>query len=169
MRRAVGPITLAVLATVVVALLVPDRRVVGEAVAAYLGCLAACVAWWLLSTGPDRTDSEPLRAALTRTAISSATRGPDELLQLARLISFAHGSAMDAQSRLRPCLRQLACSLLLARRGLEVDPETGDVAGCLAISGEPLLERRPARLPAIGEPGPSLAEISTVVQRLEAI
>jgi hypothetical protein len=170
-RRAIGPIAVALAATAVASFLVPNRSVVAPAVAGYLTCLAACAAWWLIPSGSPlrRSGADPLRTALTRTVRGPATPGPDDLLQLDRLIVIAHASALDTQARLRPRLRQLACSLLSARRGDDLDPAAGDVAGRLGLADEPLLERSPSRLPSIGEAGVSLADLSRVLDRLEAI
>jgi len=92
-----------------------------------------------------------------------------DLVRLERLISAARDSELDAQARLRPRLRELACALLSSRRGVELDPATADVAAFLGAPGEPLLERPPARRPSITERGPTLDHLGHIIDRLEAI
>jgi hypothetical protein len=170
-RRLALPCAIAVLATLVAGLLVGDASIAQAVVGAYLACLAGCAAWLCIprAARQPRRQADPLRAALSRSEKRAAIRKPDELLGLELSLSAASGAALDAQFRLRPRLRELACALLLARRGVAVDPVVGDVASALGVTGEPLLEGRPARRPPITEPGPSLAAIGAVVGRLESI
>ncbi len=170
MRRAGGPVVVAVLATILASVLVSNRAAVAPAVTGYIACLAACAAWWLLhEIRPRGLDAHDLMtAALTRGSTPTAPPVAD-LVRLERLISAARDSELDAQARLRPRLRELACALLSSRRGVELDPATADVAAFLGAPGEPLLERPPARRPSITERGPTLDHLGHIIDRLEAI
>jgi len=170
-RRAVLPIGVAVVATVVAAFLVPNRTLVSPTVAAYLTCLAACAAWGLLG---GRISPPSGRRDLLRSALGSARRRPratwpHDLVQLQRMISAASGSALDAQFWLQPRLRELACALLQVRRGLVLDARSDDLASALGVAGEPLLQPRPEWRRSTSEPGASAADIAALLDRMEAI
>jgi hypothetical protein len=170
-RRAAGPVVVGVLATILASVLVSNRVAAAPAVTGYIACLVACAVWWLLQGTRRRGRGAPdlMTAALARGATTPAAPRAADLVQLERVIAAARGSALDAQARLRPRLRALACSLLSSRRAVELDPATADVAAFLGAPGEPLLERPPDRRPSITERGPTLDALAKVIERLEAI
>jgi len=170
-RRTAGPVVVGVLATVLTSVLVSNRVAAAPAVTGYIACLVACAVWWLLQGTRQRGPGAPdlMTEALARGTTTPAAPRATDLVQLEWLIAAATGSALDAQARLRPRLRQLACSLLASRRGVELDPATADVAALLGAPGEPLLERLPGRRPSITERGPTLDHLSQVIDRLEGI
>ena len=171
MRRAVGPVGVAVLATILASVLVSNRVTAAPAVVAYVSCLVACAAWWLLLgvRPPGGGPRELMRSALAPGSAMPKSYRAKDLVRLENLIASSRGAALDAQAQLRPYLRELACSLLSSRRGVIVDPATDDVATSLGAPGEPLLERRADRLPPITERGPTMDELSGLVEHLETI
>jgi len=174
MRRAAAPLVAAGLATLAVAFLAPLAPLGSRSgpllLLGYVASLAACAAWWLLhgpaapgAAGPD------VMSGLGRPAQSQPAPVPARLRELERLVAAALESALDAEARLRPELRELACALLWARRRVEVDPGAGEVAALVGMPGEPLLGPRSPRRPEITAPGVSSVEVGRVLDRLEII
>jgi hypothetical protein len=171
MRRAAGPLALAALATAAAAFLAPVSPAAAPSLfLGYVASLAACAAWWLLRRD---TSAEPagddVMSSLRRMPVEPPPSPPARLRDLERVIGLGLSSALDAQARLIPELRQLACALLATRHGVELDPAGDDVAGRAGLPGEPLLGPRPRRRPEFTEPGPSAAEVGRVIDRLEMI
>jgi hypothetical protein len=174
MRRAAAPLVLAGLATLAVAFLAPLAPFAsGSApvlLLGYVASLAACAAWWLLrgSAAPGAAAADVM-SGLARPAQPEPAPVPARLRELERLVAAALESALDAEARLRPELRELACALLWARRRVEVDPGAGEVAARVGMPGEPLLGLRSALRPEITAPGASALEVGRVLDRLEII
>jgi hypothetical protein len=170
-RRAAGPVAVAVAATVPTSFLAAGRGSAGWAVVLYVSCLVGCVSWWLLQGVRPEGDAprELMRSALTPGPSAPGADRPADLIRLQGLIASSRGSALDAQARLRPHLRELAASLLASRRGAVLDPARDDIATALGAPGEPLLARGADRLPPITERGPPVEDISRVVALLERI
>jgi hypothetical protein len=133
----------------------------------YVVCLSACIVWWLLTGGvPPRERSPDVMAAL---ATSRTTAEPERLLRLVeleRLVANGTRSALDADARLRPALRDLARELLATRRGV-LAGEDDDVAALAGMPGEPLLGPRSEHRLSATAPGPSAAHVARVIDRLE--
>jgi hypothetical protein len=174
MRRAAGPLVVAGLATLAVAFLAPLAPVASGAARVlflgYVAGLAACAAWWLLH-GPATPGvaAADVMSGLARSARPQPAPVPARLAELERLVAAALESALDAEARLRPELRELACALLWARRRVEVDPGEGEVAAAAGMPGEPLLGPRSPLRPEITAPGASPVEVGRVLDRLEII
>jgi hypothetical protein len=157
-------------ATVAAALLTTQASQGAPAVfLGYVVCLCACAVWWLLAgTGAQPDRGVDLMAALAGGPEAPAASPVQRVAELERLVATGIGSAVDAEARLRPELRNLARALLAARHGVEIS-DHDDVALHAGMAGEPLLEAgRQARLdPA--QPGPSAAEVRRVLDHLEII
>lgn len=171
MRRARGPVTFAVLATLGAGIASP---LVGGAAPAlllgYVASLVGCALWWLLpGAALTRRGSESVMAQLTPAHRAATAPEPERVMELEGLIAASMGSALDAQARLRPALRELACSLFETRRGIRLDPAHDDVAAQLGLAGEPLLAPRMPRRPDIAVPGPAASELGRVIAGLEKI
>lgn len=174
MRRAAGPLVAACLATLAAAFLAPLPPLASGSgpvlLLGYVASLAACAAWWLLrGSATPGAPAADLMSGLGRSSQSQPAPVPVRLRELERLVAAALESALDAEARLRPELRELACALFWARRRVEVDPDAGEVAAMVGMSGELLLGPRSQLRPEITAPGASPAEVGGVLDRLEMI
>jgi len=174
MRRAAAPLVVAGLVTLVVAFLAPLAPLASGSgpvlLLGYVAGLAACAAWWLLrGHAAAGGAAAEMMSGLARPAQREPAPVPARLAELERLVAAALESALDAEARLRPELRELACALLWARRRVEVDPGAGEVAALVGMPGEPLLGPRSPRRPEITAPGVSSVEVGRVLDRLEII
>jgi hypothetical protein len=171
LRAAAGPMAVAAAATITAGVVAPGAG--SSAPLVLLGwvcCLTSCAVWWLLRGDHPGVRAQPdVMAVLQRRTGGAALLPPARLRDLEWLITLSVRSAISADARLRPELRELACSLMAARHGIDVDPTGPGVEAALGLEGEALIaSRRPSR-PGIQEGGPSLEEIGRVVQRLEMI
>jgi hypothetical protein len=169
-RLPVGPLVVATLATIAAAVLGTQEATSASLVfLAYVVCLSTCIVWWLLTgSAPARQHHPDVMAAL---APSHATAEPARLLrlvQLERLVANGTRSALDADARLRPALRDLARELLATRRGVLVG-EDDDVAALAGMPGEPLLGPRSERRLSDTAPGSSAADVARVIDHLESL
>lgn len=171
MRRARGPLVLAVLATVAAAILSPLSAAGAPAVfLGYLACLATSAAWWLLrGDGEAEPAAAGVMSALAQAPETLPPPPPPRLRELERMVATGLSSALDAQARLGPELRELACALLATRHGIDIDPESDELAGRAGLPGEPLLGPQPATRPELTQPGPPAADVGRVLDRLEII
>ena len=174
MRRAAAPLALAGLATLAVAFLAPLAPFAsGSApvlLLGYVASLAACAAWWLLrgSAAPGAAAADVM-SGLARPAQPEPAPVPGAASRAGAAGRCRSRVALDAEARLRPELREVACALLWARRRVEVDPGAGEVAARVGMPGEPLLGLRSALRPEITAPGASALEVGRVLDRLEII
>lgn len=118
------------------------------------------------------------RALLPLEAAASARRRPRRggdapavpgLARVERHVLFASQTASDAETRLRPRLRELAADRLRRRHGIDLDAEPEAAIGLL---GEPAWSfLRPDRPPSPDRfaPGLDLDEIDTILARIEAL
>jgi len=170
-RLPAGPLGIAMLATVAAAVLGTQEpvNVTPLVLLGYVVSLSACMVWWLLTvSGPERQHRRDVMAAL---ATSGASAEPERLLRLVeleRLVVNGTRSALDADARLRPALRDLARELLATRRGVEVG-EDDDVAGLAGMPGEPLLGPRSEQRLSTSTPGPPAAHVARVIGQLESL
>ncbi|MGH3440787.1 MAG: hypothetical protein ACRDUY_01830 [Nitriliruptorales bacterium] len=102
-------------------------------------------------------------------------RPPDDgpadpgLARLERQVLFASQTASDAETRLRPRLRELAADRLRRRHGIDFDAEPDAAMSAL---GEPAWSYlRPDRPPSPDRfaPGLDLGELDAVLARIEAL
>ena len=131
MRRAAAPLVAAGLATLAVAFLAPLAPLgerVRPAAPPRLRGQPGGVRRLVAAPWPGRPGSRgPRRDVRAGDVPRSAEPAPvpARLRELERLVAAALESALDAEARLRPELRELACALLWARRRVEVDPGAG--------------------------------------------
>jgi len=137
--------------------------------AVYVTCVTVCTAWWLLRAIRPPARRPDTMAALGRRGVDADPHPPQRLLAWERMVTVGMSSALDADQRLRPQLRELACALLRVRRGLVVDPAGDDVATRCGAPGEPLLGARRPRRPELTERGPSAEDVRRVIRVIEMI
>jgi hypothetical protein len=126
-----------------------------------LGAAAIAAAWSLARL---RTELPPEPAS----ARPHAPRAKDPLARTERIISTSAWTAAEFHMRLRPVLRDIAQERL-ERRGVQLDGEPGRARDVLGDQAWQLLRAdRPPPDPPLS-PGPSLAEIEEVLERLEAV
>jgi hypothetical protein len=135
---------------------------------AYVVCLAACIVWWLLTGSALEREPLPDVMAALRPRAPAASPPLPRVVDLEWLVGAGMSSAIDADARLRPALRDLARDLLATRRGVEV-AEDDDVAALAGMPGEPLLGPRRPRRPSATASGPSAADVARVLAHLESI
>jgi hypothetical protein len=136
---------------------------------AYVVCLSACIVWWMLTGTPPAGEPRPdVMAALAPARTPAEQKRLPRVAELERLLANGMGSALDADARLRPALRELARELLATRHGLEVGVDE-DVATLAGMPGEPLLGPRSEQRPSVTTPGPSAADVARVLAHLESI
>lgn len=169
-RLPTGPLGVAMLATIAAAVLGTQEATSAPLILlAYVVCLSACIVWWLLTgiapSGEPRPDG---MAALTPSSSMAAPARLPRVAELERMLANGMGSALDADARLRPALRDLARELLATRRGVETGPEE-DVAILVGMPGEPLLGPRSDERPSVTRKGPSAADVARVLAHLESI
>jgi hypothetical protein len=158
------------LATVAVAVLgTQEATSAGLLFVGYVVSLSACAVWWLLTgDAPADGDRADVMAAL---APARSTAEPERLVRLRELEHVVGGgtlSALDADARLRPALRDLARELLATRRGVVVGGDA-DLAALVGLPGEPLLGPRSDHRLSDTTPGPSAADLARVLAHLESL
>jgi hypothetical protein len=128
---------------------------------AALGLLGVALAVWLAHVPSARRSRERRRARPRRTL-------PGDLGAITELVAAGRSSAADVHRRVRPLLRDIAAAKL-ARRGvgLDRDPEPAR-----ELLGEELWElvraNRPSPPPR-DAPGITIAELTALTDRLEAL
>jgi hypothetical protein len=128
---------------------------------AALGMLGVALAVWLAGVPSARRARERPPARPRRTL-------PADLGAITELVTGGRSSAADVHRRVRPLLRDIAAAKL-ARRGIGLDR---DLQPARELLGEELFELvradRPAPLTR-DAPGMTLAELSAITERLEAM
>jgi hypothetical protein len=169
-RLPTGPLAVAMLATIAAAVLATQEVTSASLVLlGYVVCLSTCIVWWLLTAAAPAPEH---RLGVMAALAPSRTLAPSpplvRVVVLERLVANGMSSALDADARLRPALRDLARELLATRHGVEAD-EDDDVAALAGMPGEPLLGPRSARRPSATAPGPSAADVVRVLAHLESL
>ena len=93
---------------------------------------------------------------------------PAQLVRLERIVEWSGSSELDAHTRLRPVLIEIA-EVRLARRGLRLDRDVAEARRLLGPTAWELL--RPDRPPPLGRdaPGISPGELEEMLEALEAL
>lgn len=128
---------------------------------AALGMLVVALAVWLARVPSARRPRERPPAGPRRTL-------PGDLGAITDLVSGRRSTAADVHRRVRPLLREIAAAQL-ARRGIGLDR---DPEPARALLGEELWELVRADRPAPvtrEAPGMTLAELTALTDRLEAM
>lgn len=169
-RLPTGPLAVAMLATIAAAVLATQEVTSASLVLlGYVVCLSTCIVWWLLTAAAPAPEHRlGVMAALAPSRVTAEPVRPQRLVVLERLVANGMSSALDADARLRPALRDLARELLATRHGVEAD-EDDDVAALAGMPGEPLLGPRSARRPSASASGPSAADVARVLAHLESL
>jgi hypothetical protein len=93
---------------------------------------------------------------------------PAQLVRLERIVEWSRSSDLDAHSRLRPVLVEIA-EVRLARRGLRLDRDTAEARGLLGPKAWELL-RPDRRLPEDRDaPGIAPRDLDEILDALEAL
>ena len=168
-RLPIRPLAVAVLATIAAAVLGTQELTSAPLVLlGYIVCLSACVVWWLLTASAPVDEGLPDVMAALGPGAPAAAPPLRRVVELERVVAVGMSSALDADARLRPALRDLARDLLAVRSGVEI-AEDDDVAALAGMPGEPLLGPPTPRPPSATAPGPSAADIARVLAHLESI
>jgi hypothetical protein len=93
---------------------------------------------------------------------------PAQLVRLERIVEWSGSSGLDAHSRLRPVLVEIA-DARLARRGLRLERDVGEARLLLGPKAWDLV--RPDRPPPEDRdaPGIALGDLEEILDRLEAL
>jgi hypothetical protein len=93
---------------------------------------------------------------------------PAQLVRLERVVEWSGSSGLDAHSRLRPVLVEIA-NTRLARRGLRLERDVGEARRLLGPKAWDLV--RPDRPPPEDRdaPGIALGDLEEILNRLEAL
>lgn len=93
---------------------------------------------------------------------------PAQLVRLERIVEWSGSSGLDAHSRLRPVLVEIA-NTRLARRGLRLERDVGEARRLLGPKAWDLV--RPDRPPPEDRdaPGIALGDLEEILNRLEAL
>jgi hypothetical protein len=93
---------------------------------------------------------------------------PAQLVRLERIIDWSGSSGLDAHTRLRPVLVEIA-EVRLARRGLRLDRDIDDARRLLGPTAWELV--RPGRPPPLDRDAPGIAprELEEILDALEAL
>jgi hypothetical protein len=95
-------------------------------------------------------------------------RWPAQLVRLERIVEWSASSGLDAHTRLRPVLMEIA-DVRLARRGLRMDQDTAESQSLLGSTAWELV--RPNRPPPRDRDAPGVAprELEEILDALEAL
>jgi hypothetical protein len=92
---------------------------------------------------------------------------PAQLVRLERIVEWSGGNGLDAHTRLRPVLVEIA-EARLARRGLRLDRDAADARRLLGSKAWDLV--RPDRLPpGRDSPGVAPRDLEEILDALEAL
>jgi hypothetical protein len=135
----------------------------------YLLCMGGVLLLALVRV--TRTQAPATGAAQFDTALAAMRRPAAESGEpaLVRDLELSTYSAFHLHARLRPVLREVAAHRLRSRYGVELDAEPARARGLVGTAAWELV--RPDRPPPSDRlsTGPTLAELRTVVDELEAI
>jgi hypothetical protein len=135
----------------------------------YLLCLAAVLLLALVRTTRARVPAR--RSSVFDVALAAMHRAPAESgeLALVRELELSTYNSFHFHSRLRPLLRDVAAHRLRSRYGVELDAEPARARELVGTEAWDAV--RPDREPPADRmaAGPTLAELSVVVDELEAI
>jgi hypothetical protein len=124
---------------------------------------AVCVAMLVLRLPAGERLFEPGLAPRVKTEL-----WPAQLVRLERIVEWSDASGLDAHTRLRPVLIEIA-EARLARRGLKLDRDAAEARRLLGPAAWELV--RPDRPPPRGRNAPGLArsELEEILDALEAL
>jgi hypothetical protein len=109
----------------------------------------------------------PFRASLRRPA--TAVSRPEALLRLEREVAMAGSSGFDVRHRLRPVLTDLARSLLVSRRGIDLTTEPARARAVLGDEAWELVDPTQAPPPGVRSPGIDRGQLARTVSALESL
>jgi hypothetical protein len=168
-RRLLGPLILAACAAGVVSYFYPGHR--GEAIDAlvlFVGGLGLVAA-----VGATRAASpevhEPSLAAELEDPLDVLAERPAELEKLERDVYLALGTSFYFHHRVRPTLREIAASRLLARHGVDLDAQPESAEALLGAEAWAVLRPDCVAPEERWSIGPPLEELTAVVDSLERI
>lgn len=165
--RAAAVLVLPTLALVLALLLAPSRSEL--ALHLYLVVVLAVALATIVGAIRGRFPDQP---SLFEQSLERPRREPARLPHLERIereVALARSSAFDLHYRLRPRLRGIASSLLLTRRGIDLDRQPDAARGILGPDAWELV--RPDREPPADRLGPGAAadELERALSAMERI
>jgi hypothetical protein len=168
--RSRAPLTVAVLATISVAMvsaLTPTSPTASASLfLSYVVCVTLCALWWLLRVMTPPSMRRDAMTDLRTGAPRAAAAPPPELFSLERLVD---STALDADWRLQRRLRELTAVLLNTRRGLALEPTSRELAAYAGLRGDRLLEPAERSRWEPLDPPLTVEELRRVIEHLEAI